>query len=111
MPEAEMLSSLRNGRAGKVSGAASNVVGGFSKLEQLCILKDSKPVSWLKLALEIEINFGQFSMLNDIMPLRFWNAKIRSSSTLDSLDTMLTDTLLRLLDFIDSFPWMEICRT
>jgi len=91
-----------------VSDAASNVMGGLSKLEQLCILKDSKPVSWLKLALEIEINFGQFSMPNDLMPLRFWNAKIRSSSTLDSLDTMLTDVVLI---FIDSFPWMKICRT
>jgi len=64
-------------------------------------------VSWLKLALEIEINFGQFPMLNDVMPLRLWNAKIRSSSTLNSLDAILSDMLSI---FIDSFPLMEISR-
>jgi hypothetical protein len=105
MPEEEMLRYLRDGRVGMVSDAASNVMDGLSKLGQLHMLKYSKLVSWLKPSLEIETNFEQFFMVNKPMPLRLWNAKIWSSSTLNPLDSILSATLSI---FIDSFPLMEI---
>ena len=69
MPEEEISRCLRDGRVGMFpnelfSEAASNRMGGLNKLEQLRILRDTKPVSWLKPSLEIEINFGQFHMSN-----------------------------------------------
>jgi hypothetical protein len=87
---------------------AFNTMGGVSKLEQLCMLKDTKTVSWLKPLLEIEINYGQCLILNAVMLLRSWNAKIWSSNTLNSLDSISSFVLFI---FIDRFPLMKTYRT
>jgi hypothetical protein len=113
MPHEEIQRYLRDGRTRMFldvlfAEAASTMMGGLSKLGQLSILKISKLVSWLKPSLEIEINFGQPLMHNHLMPLRLWNAKIRSSSTLtNSLHSILRRVLLI---FIDEFPLMENSR-
>jgi hypothetical protein len=75
MPEEEILRYLRDGNVGMFpdelfSEAPSDVMGGFNKFGQLDISKDTKLVSCLKTSLQMEINFGQFHMNNDLMSLR-----------------------------------------
>jgi hypothetical protein len=46
-------------------------------------------MSWLKASLERDARFGQFLIVNDDMPLRLQDAKILSSNTLNSLDSIV----------------------
>jgi hypothetical protein len=70
-----------------LSWKTSDVMFDLVRVGHLCINKFLKAVNWLKVSLERETRFGHFSIFNDVIPLRLWNARILSSSTINSLDS------------------------
>jgi hypothetical protein len=83
---------LRDGRTRLLadvllSWKTSDVMFDLVRVGHLCINKFLKAVNWLKVSLERETRFGHFSIFNDVIPLRLWNARILSSSTINSLDS------------------------
>jgi hypothetical protein len=89
------------------SRTTSDIMFDLARFGQSCILKYSKAVSWLKASLERDTRFRQFFISNNVMPLRLWNAKIRSSSTLNSLDSIVNHPEFILIFGTVGTPLME----
>jgi hypothetical protein len=91
---------LRDGRTRLLadvllSWKTSDVMFDLVRVGHLCIYKFVKAVNWLKVSLERETRFGHFSIFNDVIPLRLWNARILSSSTINSLDSTVNKLRLK----------------